>query len=506
MKKWFLLIGFFMVVLTGISQLTYEDRIEIQLKDGYSREEIKIFGEEGFILSSKKNDSEDDLTEWKFEKFNTYLQSEREVTVKMDEDLDPRLNYTSAKIDHSIYSDRHGNFALISVEAESMEITKVHGKLPKKFDFDEMVVLGDFAFVSGVIKNDPVVFAINWKSGVFKMLPVTLAHIKPKKCEISKLQVMEKSNEIFIYINGNVDKKHTESYAFRFNEKAEYLNKINLTPQNNNLLIELSASQIDENKYVFTGTYAVDHYHTSEGVFFCLVENDQVNFIKFHEYAKMVNFLKYLPEKKQEKLEKKKAKMEKKGKVFTFNYRLLTHDVIADQDGYLLLGEGFYPTYITHSYTTTTFINGSPVTSIQTYTEFDGYQYTHAMLCKFDKEGNMLWDQIFEMWGTYKPFYLKKFISITAHDQNMIKMVYTSYNKVHTKALDHDGNILSDTQTEEIETNQSGDETKYSFSDIIFWYDNYFLAYGTQKIKNETGNIKFKQTRSVYFINKIKFE
>ena len=54
MKKWFLLSGFFMVVLTGISQLTYEDRIEIQLKDGYSREEIKIFGEEGFILSSKK--------------------------------------------------------------------------------------------------------------------------------------------------------------------------------------------------------------------------------------------------------------------------------------------------------------------------------------------------------------------------------------------------------------------------------------------------------------------
>lgn len=290
MKKWFLLSGFFMVVLTGISQLTYEDRIEIQLKDGYSREEIKIFGEEGFILSSKKNDSEDDLTEWKFEKFNTNLQSEREVTVKMDEDLDPRLNYTSAKIDHSIYSDRHGNFALISVEAESMEITKVHGKLPKKFDFDEMVVLGDFAFVSGVIKNDPVVFAINWKSGVFKMLPVTLAHIKPKKCEISKLQVMEKSNEIFIYINGNVDKKHTESYAFRFNEKAEYLNKINLTPQNNNLLIELSASQIDENKYVFTGTYAVDHYHTSEGVFSVLLKMIRLTLSNFMSMQKWLIF------------------------------------------------------------------------------------------------------------------------------------------------------------------------------------------------------------------------
>ena len=45
---------------------------------------------------------------------------------------------------------------------------------------------------------------------------------------------------------------------------------------------------------------------------------------------------------------------------------------------------------------------------------------------------------------------------------------------------------------------------KNTFSNIDYWYDNYFIAYGIQKIKNKSGDVQKK--RKVYFINKIYFE
>ena len=34
------------------------------------------------------------------------------------------------------------------------------------------------------------------------------------------------------------------------------------------------------------------------------------------------------------------------------------------------------------------------------------------MVAKFSHQGKLIWDQTFEMWSAYKPFYVKKFISI----------------------------------------------------------------------------------------------
>jgi hypothetical protein len=42
-------------------------------------------------------------------------------------------------------------------------------------------------------------------------------------------------------------------------------------------------------------------------------------------------------------------------------------------------------------------------------------------------------------------------------------------------------------------------------SDIKYWYDNYFLAYGISVIKNKDGD-KTKRKRKVFFVSKVKFE
>lgn len=507
MKKWVLLVSVYLILFSGISQISYDERVEFELKDGYSDEVINLFGENGFIISSKKDYSDGkDIEEWKFEKFLNNLKSDQSVKVILDEDLEPRAKFTNNERIHTIYTDRKFNFAVISVDAATMEITKVFGKLPKKFYVFEMVVLGDYVIIKGILKRAPTLCAVNWKTGTAQLLPLVLPNNKPKKNEINAIQVMEAANEVFIYVNREIENDKLESYVLRFNANCELESTLNLTPKNNKSLKDITASKISDEKYIFTGTYSSDDSETSEGVFFCQTDNFSVDFIKFHSYVSLEKFLTYLPKKKQEKIEKKKNKQEAKGEEFTLNYRLATHDIIPDNDGYIFIGEAFYPTYRTETRMVTTFINGRPSTSMQTVIVFDGYQYTHAMVCKFDNEGNILWDQIFEMFGTYKPYYVKKFISVDPTDQNAVKLVYTSNNKITTKSFDHEGGIIFESQTEEIRTNFEGDKSKYGFSEIEYWYDNYFIAYGNQKIKNEDKNDRNKKTRNVYFINKIRFE
>jgi len=234
----------------------------------------------------------------------------------------------------------------------------------------------------------------------------------------------------------------------------------------------------------------------SEGLFFGEVEDGAVNYIRYYNFLDLKDFLSYLPEKKQEKIEKKKAKKEAQGKEMTLDYWIADHDVIVLEDGYLFLGEAYYPTYRTETYYTTG-ANGAMIA--HTRTVFDGYQYTHGTLGKFSKEGELMWDVCFELNPGYKPFYVKRFIAISEQTATQISMAYTSGNEIVSKTMDFDGNIISDEKWDFIETGNDNEKTKRTFSNVDHWYGNFFLAYGSQVVKNG------KEKRKVYFVNKIGF-
>jgi len=259
------------------------------------------------------------------------------------------------------------------------------------------------------------------------------------------------------------------------------------------------------NQYMITGTYSTKYTGISEGLFFGMTEDNAMAFIKLYNFLDLKNFLNYLPENKQKKIEKKKERKAEQGKQYTINYRIAGHDVISLEDGYIFLGEVYYPTYRTESYTSTTIVNGVATTTTHYRQVFDGYQYTHAVIAKFDRNGTLLWDQTFEMWPAYKPFYVKRFISVKEDEKDAVSMVYSSRNRIYSKSFDYAGRILKEFESDEIETGHTTDRSIRSYSNINYWYDRYFLVFGTQKIKNsdeEPG----KKKRTVYFINTIKFE
>lgn len=484
------------------SQISYEKRIEFELKDGYYNERITEFKEKGFLMNSRKIQSINNETEWKYDLYNTNLEQVKTKKLLLNKKYFKNETFSDNERLYTLFTNKKGEYQLITINASNLEEIQVSGLIPKKSYVKSMAILGDYAYLKTIIKKSPFLFAINWKTGEKKLIPVSIKDYSSKRLTLMNFQILKESNEIFLYVKALIKNKISDIYVIRLNDRGEKEEVFNFTENIDKNIIDISGSKISNNRYIFTGTYSSKSTALSEGLFFCKSEKSKIDFIKFYNFLDLENFLSYLPERKQKKIEKKKNKKEKKGKEMRFNYRIAAHGLIQLNDGYLFLGEAFYPTYRMESYQTT--VNG--VTTTQYRQVFDGYQYTHAILGKFNKKGELIWDQIFELYGTYKPFYVKRFISIAEQKQNSINLVFSSRNKIYSKSFDFNGSVLKEKESDKIETNFSGDKTKRTFSNIDFWYDKYFLAYGSQKIINKEKENNVKRKRKVYFISKIKYE
>ena len=110
----------------------------------------------------------------------------------------------------------------------------------------------------------------------------------------------------------------------------------------------------------------------------------------------------------------------------------------------------------------------------------------------------------FTMYPSYKPFSVKRFISInTTNDK--IDLLFASENSIRSFSVDVEGNVANERSVSLITETDDEEKVKRSSSNLTHWFDNYFIASGYQTIKNSDEKIGNKK-RSIFFINKITYE
>ena len=194
-----------------------------------------------------------------------------------------------------------------------------------------------------------------------------------------------------------------------------------------------------------------------------------------------------MSDRKQAKIERRKEKAEKAGKEYSLKYLMASHRIMTDGKDYFYLGEAYYPVY------RTTWIGNTMITT------FAGYNYTHAVLAKFDVAGNLLWDECFPMEPRLMPMYVKHFVSASMKGNN-VNLLFTDKNRLVSKLFRNaDGNVIQDRTSEIIETdNEDEDVKKMRYSNSQYWYGDNFLVYGTQVVKNS----KTGERRKVFAVTK----
>jgi hypothetical protein len=496
-----LLLFLLLPVANVLGQIETEKRIEFELREGYEAYELAQFRENGLLVYCHEEKSVAGNLTWKVDHYSTDLDviDSKEFTISDDY----RLN--KSKEDgiylYLFFVSKRKEYLLTRINSQTLEMKQVYGELPKKSYAGTIAVIDDNVFVDCISKTIKTLKIINVESGGDQDVELKVEGFKPTMISVENFQVDEDSKELYVFMNARF-KKTYQLYVLRFDETGKLQEEFNLTEDSPMTFSSISGSFLAEGEYMFTGTFSEKSASSSEGIFICKTTNGKKDFLKFYKFLEFEEFLNYLPQKQQDKIERKKGRKEARGKELKLSYLMASHNVRYMDGKYIYIGEAYYPTYRTE--TRTTFVNGVATTT--TYQVFDGFYYTHATIAAFDLEGEKLWDKTFEMRPGYKPFSPIRFIRVTETNPTELGLMFTSYGSLKSKAINTDGEVINDRTLDMIETGNEDDKVKFTFSNLTFWYDNYFLAHGNQTIKNlEEKEERGKRKRRVYFINKISY-
>lgn len=281
------------------------------------------------------------------------------------------------------------------------------------------------------------------------------------------------------------------THLVRFDRQGVEKSCVNLTPDIKERLLTASFSEKD-GSLLITGTYTSHKKKNyDQGIYFARLDGDNLAFIRFYNFLDLRHFTEYMSGRGQMKVERKKERAERRGKALMMNCQVTSHGLMEYRDAYYYVGEAFFPTYM---------VTG---TGFSTSTVFTGYQYTHAVLVKFDASGNILWDNCFPMNPSYKPMRLIHFVAAGFNGGN-VSALYPDKRLLVSKLFsDTNGSVVQDKQKEVMETGDEDEDVKKARdTETAYWYGDNFIVHGTQIVKNNATG----ERRKVIYINKYSIE
>jgi len=354
------------------------------------------------------------------------------------------------------------------------------------------------ALLGGYFSNNPFVIHYNLETHKSIVLP----GIYQNKTELVQILVDDKKKSFVVVVSEKTfDKRNTiavKTYDFAGN----LIGNTSLEPDFDKGLIYGRAAEINLDVNLVAGTYSGKKSQYSRGLFIAAIDPQGNQKINYYNYGDLDNFFNYMKAKKQARIENKIQRKKIKGKKVKFNYRLLVHDIIDHGDQYIMLGEAFYPKYNTSS----SFVSAAPYLGPGAYgSYFAGYRYTHAVVIGFDKKGNVLWDNSFEIEDVLS-YTLDQFVHVEIRGEDVV-LLYLYENEIRSKII-RGNDVVEGKSFDPIRLTFEDDILKDNNSEISgleSWFGNTFIAYGTQSIKNMKDH-GVKLNRRVFYLNKINYK
>lgn len=478
------------------SRTTLIERIELDIDDeDVSNFEVISLADKGLINVYSQRNS--DGRAWTFKKLDINLTEVAKEEIVISKKYRFASSFVTKTHFHAMFRYKTKGFKIVSLDLESMKVKEVDSELPKAFAMEKMVVIGENAVIDTKTRKEAFLTLINWSTGKSKIIPIKVKGANAKRIFFQNFQVLSDQSELFAFVTARAESK-TDTYVIRVDKNGNKKEMFCLSEKYDKVISDISVSQMGNDEFIYTGTYSENNATYSNGLFFAKSIGSDVKFIESYNFLSLNKFLEYLPERKQAKIERKQNRKAKRGKEMNINYLIASHDIIKKGDKYIMLGEAYYPTYRTE---TRTDANGNV-----TYSQvFDGYYYTHAVVAGFDQNGGLVWDNSFELRPSYKPFRVKRFISVSEANDKEVQLVFSAGKSIFSKTIDNfNGKTIDEKEAEIVSTGDEEDKLTWAASaETDYWYERNFITYGYQKIKNKSGDQKRK--RKVYYINKIQY-
>lgn len=500
----FLSIFFLALNVALYGQVHQPDRYEIILnpfEDAYN----VLSGDDNGVMLYRQMESYDGGDElWKFIKLDTALNEEWVKEYYFDRDLifkgyDYHANNYSFLFQITDHNSR--DLLLIQVDEYNGDTTQHIIRNLVTLELHAFEMTDGAAIIGGYYNQNPIVMYYGLSTKKTKVLP----GIFGDKTELIQVKVEEEIIKVLVSAR-TFDKRNTIAIK-SYDREGNYLDSYVFKPAEDYGLVFGRVANIGIEGSLICGTYGARKSDYSRGLFIAQHKADQEQVMKYFNFADLENFFTYMKAKKQKRISDRISRKKVKGKKIKFNYRLLVHDIVKTGEDYVMLGEAFYPKY-SNSASYGSYASYSRRYSNNSYmpASFAGYKYTHAVVIGFDKDGQKLWDNSFEIEDVLT-YNLDQYVHADVIADKLV-LFYLYNDEIRTK-------IISGSEVIE---GKSFDSVKLMFEDDVAnknnisniggldkWFDHNFLAYGVQKIKN----LKDKGVnlnRRVFYINKILYE
>jgi len=370
-----------------------------------------------------------------------------------------------------------------------------------RFSATECKVTGRGVLIGGYFNRVPLVLFYDLQTHKSSILPGLLN----EDGELTQIKVFE-DDSFQVLIGGLNFMRQRTIWIKNYQPDGTILDNYALVPADNTGLIFGRATRSEGNVHILSGVYGLRNSEYSRGLFISTIDPTGLQTTKYYNFGDLQNFFNYMKAKRSNRIKERIERRKIRGKKVRFNYRFLIHEVIEHNDQFIVLGEAFYPQYSSvgnatyrgffypRSFSGYPMIRGDQV--------FEGYRYTHAVIIGFDRDGNLLWDNSFEI-NDVKTYSLEQFVRFDVQDDKIV-LLYLYDNEIRTKII-RDSEVLEGKTIDPIRTLHENDvlvRTRRNTNQLDYWYDANFYAYGIHEIENAApgGGI---EKRRVFFVNKI---
>jgi hypothetical protein len=395
------------------------------------------------------------------------------------------------------YRDYSRNDLLLIVidETGNYKQYKIKGYIP--FKPIEFHVMSSGVTIGGYFNRTPLVLFFSFETFRSKVL----AGLLNETGELTQIK-MNNDETFDVLISASNFTKQKTIWIRHYDNQGNLISSSSLAAEGNKHLIFGRIVTTENNMQIVAGVYGARSSEYSRGIFISSIDQTGYQQIRYYSFGDLENFFKYMKAKREKRVKQRLERRKIKGKKYRLSYRFLVHQVIPYKDQFLLLGEAFYPKYSYHDRSGMFFNQPSQSGIYQNGRVFEGYYYTHAVIMAFNKDGDLLWDNSFEI-NDVKTFKLEQFVRAQLFEDKIV-LFYIFDGKLRTKIIQN--NQVLEPKSENALTTGNHYETTHTddayIGHVNYWYDDVLLANGIQDVETPGG----RHSRRVFFLNKVVFK
>ncbi|WP_045687589.1 hypothetical protein [Hymenobacter sp. AT01-02] len=372
----------------------------------------------------------------------------------------------------------------------------------------DLKALGGNLFVTVSLDRHLTILLLDLHTAQFRFLPSVY---EPMPATLSFLADSVTKRAEFVLSESNGFKSRLQ--VKQLSDQGQLLRSEFVQAESERGLIAAQLSPGDSAARLLAGTYTLRDARYSQGLFAAdltagTTATGQRRSLRFYDFLNLKHFFDFMKPSKVARMRERNARLKAESRQKRLHYRVLMHDMRPFEGGYVLVAEMYFPRYLYgNTYSPFAYMPGYYPGYNPRYNSYSArgnetYRTTQALVCSFDRHGNLLWDNSFLM-EDVETTTLQEVVRMQPLPRGRVALCYLDEEKLRYKIIDRALPSPND-QYVLLATNTSGLKEKsvnVQQTGLQAWYGSRFVAYGYQDVRPEHG-----EHRNVFFLNAINFQ